>query len=494
MAGFYREHQRLSGRAPFGGPERDVQCPIVDAAPKTQSPVRPPGRLSVEITDLQDDGRGRGRHGSQAVVLPQAYPGEVVEYRVDVASKGALQGRVLLVQRKSRDRVAHPCAHEFRCTGCPLLSYAPEAEAAFKSGLVRAALALVPGLAPGVVRPIVVPAGPFHYRYFAKQQFAHASGTTFLGSFVHGTHVITDNAHCPVVAPGLAGLLDTLASIAARLALPVHRPADGERLPRRGLRHVLVRQSRATGQLSLVVASSSEGARDAEDLVRSVAGMVPDLAAAWVSESSDDGNNLLQGALRHVYGAEWIEEELLGHRYRIGPRTFFQINPAAAEVIFGTALEWAGSGTSAVEFHAGVGALTLPLATRFARVTSIEASADAVALAQQNLLSGGRTNVAALCGDAAALAPAVLERERPEVVILDPPRKGLGPELIGLLAGSTARRVVLVSCDPAALGRDAKGVGAAGFRVAEVLPVDQFPLTSHFECITRFEPDGPPAE
>jgi 23S rRNA (uracil1939-C5)-methyltransferase len=444
-------------------------------------PSADPARLTVVVESLERDGRGKALRHDRAVLLPQAYPGEAVAFRVDVATKGALQGRVLKVLKPGPDRVPHPCSHEFHCTGCPLLSYRPTAEARFKTGLVRRALAGVSGDGRDPVRPLVAPASPFGYRHYGKQVFARREGRVVLGSYVQGTHRVADNRGCPVLAPGLARLFDRLADLVHEAELVLHEPGSA-----RGLRHAVARWSRARGKAQLVLATSEPGAAAASTFAASLEAALPEIESTFVLEQEGEGNVLLAGAPHLVFGPGALEESILGHSFAVGPRSFFQVNPWGAETIFSYALEFAGRGASALELYAGVGALTLPLAGRFAEVFAAESSAEAAEAARRNAARAGLSGVTVETAAAEVAAPRLLAERRPEVVVADPPRKGLGAELATILAKGPAARVVLLSCDPAALGRDAAAMVAAGRTLAAVQPVDQFPRTAHVETVALF--------
>ncbi len=440
-----------------------------------------PARLNVLIESLEKDGRGKGRHHDRVVLLPQAYPGEAAAYRVDVATKGALQGRVLKILKPGPDRVAHPCAHEFHCTGCPFVSYRPSAEARFKAGLVRQALVGLVRDGRDPVRPLVAPASPFGYRHYGKQIFDRREGGVILGSYVQGTHRVADNRGCPVLANGLAKLFDRLADRVHDALLDIHEPGG-----KRGLRHVVARWSRSGAQAQVVIATSEPGAAFAESFVRTLSTEIPEIESAFVLEQSGEGNVLLEGELRRVFGPGELEESILGFKYAIGPKSFFQVNPWGAETIFSHALEFAGKGETVLELFAGVGALTLPLSRAFGKVVAAEASPEAAASARRNAGRNGVPGVVIEMGAAEVLAERLMAEHRPEVVVVDPPRKGLGPELATIIAKGPAARIVLLSCDPSSLGRDAEAITAAGRTLVAVQPVDQFPRTAHVETVTLF--------
>lgn len=432
--------------------------------------------MKVTIEDRNDDGRGRGPAGRKTALVSQAHPGETVVLRVDRSTRGTVQGRVTRLERRDERRIEHDCPHEFACTGCPLLACPPEDEAAFKLERVRGALAEAG--APVAPEPVLRPGPLFGYRCLGKQVFAVKERRVVLGSHVAGTHEVADNRGCPVLVPPLAGLLDAVAELADELELPVSRGLESP-----GLMHAVARWSLAEQRALLVVVGDEPDGAAAVALAEAAARR-PEVAGAHVVVNRSGGNVLLEGELRPVSGASEIEEELAGWRHRIGPRSFFQVNPRAAAELVRLAVEMAGAGASCVEAFAGVGALTLPLTDHFERVAALESSPEAASLLERAARRSGRDGLEVTAARAEQALPALLTSHRPEAVVLDPPRRGLGAMLAQAVSHSSAERVVLLSCQPSTLARDLPVFLAGGWGVERVVPVDQFPRTAHVETVS----------
>ena len=432
--------------------------------------------MKVTIQDRNDDGRGRGPAGRKVALVSQAHPGERVVMRIDRSTQGTLQGRVARLETRDPRRLEHDCPHEFSCTGCPLLACPEDDEAAFKLERVRRALAEAGAMTEP--EPVRRPGPLFGYRCFGKQVFAVKDRRVVLGSHVAGTHEVADNRGCPVLVPPLAGLLDAVADLAEDMKLPVSRGLESP-----GLAHAVARWSLAEERALLVVVSDEPDGASALALAEAAARR-DEVAGAQVVIDRSGGNVLLEGELRHVAGAEEIEEELAGWRHRIGPRSFFQVNPVAANELVSLAVEMAGEGVSCVEAFAGVGAITLPLTNRFERVAALESSPEAARLLSEAARRSGRNGLEVTAARAEEALPALLAGHRPEAVVLDPPRRGLGPALARCVSESSAERVVLLSCQPATLARDLPAFLSAGWRLERIVPIDQFPRTAHVETVS----------
>jgi len=395
--------------------------------------------------------------------------------RVDRQTGGTVQGRVGHLLEASERRAPHRCPHEFVCTGCVFLAAPAAEEGKHKWQTITSVLDGIGGPTPD---PLITPSPSFGYRHLAKQVFARVAGQVVLGSFVQGTHDVVDNVDCPVLVPPLQKLSNLITDEVRSRELPLH--ADGVD----GLRYAVMRHSRAHAKHMLVLVTSQTSMTGLGDLAQAIIEKCDAVACVYAIENRTEGNVLLRGDARHLCGELHLAEEILGFSHRVGPTSFFQQNIVAAERLFGVALEMAGSGVSCVEAFCGVGALTLPLSRVFERVVALESNAEAVELLQDALRRHEIDNVVAKIGDAAALLDEVLRIGRPEVVVADPPRKGLGELFVGRLGASDARRLVLLSCDPQTLARDVPPLRAAGFAIERVVPIDQFPRTAHVETVT----------
>ncbi len=440
-------------------------------------PIRVVGPVSIESTE--SDGRGKGMLGSRVVLVSQAIPGDTVMVRVDSQTRGTFGGRVRRVVDPSPHRTTSPCKHEFWCTGCAWIGATGDYEAEMKRGRV-VDMATAIGVPVEVIGALRRPSPTLGYRHYAKSEFGSRQGALILGSFVSGTHWVVDNDGCPVLVDELSKTTSAVLRSAIAIGATRDRPET------RGLRHVLARRSRATGETLIVVASGRDDASDARAVVQQVTALDPSVTSAWTLAQTKASNTLLDGDLVHVSGKTTITDSLLGIPVQIGPRSFFQANPACAEAMFEVALQLAGVGNRVWDLYSGVGVLAMALATNFAHVSAVESVPEAAALIGANAASA-RVNVVGLSAkveDYAAWAPLA---GSPDVIVADPPRKGLGLLGVSACTESSAQRLVLLSCDLTAWQRDVGELLRRGFLVTAVEPFDAFPKTAHVETVTCFE-------
>ncbi|MEM7246749.1 MAG: TRAM domain-containing protein [Acidobacteriota bacterium] len=434
--------------------------------------------MKVTIDDRNPDGRGRGRADGRVALVSQAHPGETVVLRADKVTRGTLQGRVAKIETRDPDRLEHACAHEFHCTGCPLLAASLWDEARFKRGRVEAALAEVDPVLTTRLAAIEQPSEPFGYRHFAKQTFTHRDGRVTLGSYVAGTHSLTDNTGCPVLTPELAGLLERLSTRVEEGGLAIR---DQDTV---GLKHALARQAFSSGRQLLTLVQDHEDVTISRALLESVLSEEELVVGAFLLVQERGCNNLTAGELVHVGGETALTEELLGHAQSVGPLSFFQANPAAATAMFAAALEMAGEDERVVEGYSGVGALTLPLSDRFGSVVAIESSEEAAGALSRVASEQGRSIDVRQARVEDAIED-TLAQVAPQVAVMDPPRKGLGVEVASALASSESlQRVVLLSCEAKALTKDLPPFLERGWSLESCRPFDTFPRTAHVEVVS----------
>ena len=270
-------------------------------------------------------------------------------------------------------------------------------------------------------------------------------------------------------------------------------PAYDESTGRGLVRHVYVRTNRKGESLCCVVANGRKVPREAE-LAALVLAAAPKTLGIVLNVNTKKGNVILGEQYRTLWGQDFLMDTLCGLEFRLSVPSFYQVNRDQAEVLYGKALEFAaltGSET-ALDLYCGAGTITLCLAGQAKRVIGAEIVSAAIRDAEKNAARNGLKNVEFFCGDAAETA-VMLESQglRPDVITVDPPRKGLSPEVIASAAAMGPERIIYVSCDPATLGRDVQRFAALGYRADRAAAVDMFPGTRHVETVVRLLRDFP---
>ncbi len=437
--------------------------------------------LSIESLANGGDGVAKAPDG-RTVFVPHTAPGDRVEAQVVQDQKTFARARLIRVAQAGPRRQKAPCPVAGSCGGCDWqhLDYGAQVEA--KAGFLREALRRIGGLAePPVDGVIGAPLGGYAYRNKAQVPVALApDGGLRMGYYREGTHDIAalPSEGCRILAP---------AADQALLFVREHLPALGLRPydPRKDegeLRHVMVRAS-TRGQAMVVLVTRQPLPPQAAAL-----------AAAWLGQAGiasvqnnlqpKAGNAVLGERTEPLAGPAAIDEELDGLRFRLSATSFFQVNPAQTAQLLGVLKSlrpWA-AGEKVLELYCGIGTLSLPLAKLGVDLHGVESHPAAVEDARANAAANG---LAARfeAADAGRALQAV--QAPPQVLLVDPPRKGFDPAALSALKGVRIPEIVYVSCDPASLARDVKALGALGYRLRRCQGLDLFPQTAHVESVNH---------
>jgi len=319
---------------------------------------------------------------------------------------------------------------------------------------------------------------PMHYRN--KSQYpVGADGA--IGFFQARSHKVVSIDRCLIQSEISDKTAKAVGAWMKRYKIAPYDEQTGKGL----VRHVYVRVNKKGESLCCVVLNGKQAPREPE-LAAYIQSAAPKTVGVVINVNTRRGNVILGDQYRTIWGENYLMDTLCGLTFKLSVPSFYQVNRAQAEVLYGKALEFAGlTGEETVlDLYCGTGTITLCMASKAKKVIGAEIVAPAIADAKQNAERNKIENAEFFCGDAADIA-ANLESEglRPDVITVDPPRKGLSPEVISSVAGMDPKRVVYVSCDPATLGRDIKIFAGFGYKAVRAVAVDMFPATCHVETV-----------
>ncbi|MEL7603943.1 MAG: 23S rRNA (uracil(1939)-C(5))-methyltransferase RlmD [Bacillota bacterium] len=441
---------------------------------------------TAEISGYSSTGAGVCRILGRAVFVDFALEGELWEVLIVKVTSSVVYGKGLRLLRPSPERTVPACPVFGRCGGCDLMHMTYREELRFKLARVNDAIRRVAGL-DFTVPEILGAEEAEIFRYRNKAIFAvgqDAEGKAVTGFFRERSHEIVPAPDCLIQAEPAVLCAAALREFMDETGLPAYDETSGKGL----LRHIFVRASRKYPQaVACVIATGGLGTHTAR-LVETLRGRCPVLTGVVLCVNKSRGNTVLAGDFHTLWGSETLEDELGGLRFRISPLSFYQINPPQTEKLYARALEYAspdGAGT-VFDLYCGTGTISLCLARGARYVYGAEIVEAAVENARLNAAVNGIKNVEFLLGDAGEAAKRLTEAGvKPDAVVVDPPRKGLSPELIDTVSAMAPARVVYVSCDPATLARDLKHFAGHGYRPVKATAVDMFPRTTHLECVIR---------
>ena len=432
------------------------------------------------ITDYTAEGQGVAKIEGCAVFVANAIAGEKCRVVIEKAAKNWAAGKIVEILEKSPHRVQRECPISASCGGCDFWHMDYEEESRLKAQRVRDCLNRLGGESLEEVEILSAP-GCYGYRNKAQYPVASRKGRVYAGFFKAGTHTVVENKRCLILPEDTDRVKDIVIDYVNHYRITAYDEVAHKGL----LRHIYVRRGAVSGQVLVCLVVNGRKLPHVEDLIEKLQA-VPGFTSLVLSVNTKKGNTILGDEFITLYGPGYIEDTLCGLTFRLSARSFYQVNHHQAQRLYEAAISQAGitKEDTVLDLYCGVGTITLCMAKAAGKVIGVEVIPQAVEDAKENAVRNGVTNAEFFCGDAGEAALA-LERQgvKADVVVVDPPRKGLNSDAIEALARFSPRRIVYVSCDPATLGRDVALLKERGYGVKNAMAADLFPRCSHVESI-----------
>lgn len=434
----------------------------------------------AQITDYTAEGQGVAHIEGCAVFIPNAIVGERCKVRITLVRKTWAAGKITELLVRSPHRVNRECPVAKLCGGCDFWHMDYEEECRLKAERVRQALCRIGGEALEAV-PILESPEYRSYRNKAQYPMSSQKGRAFAGFYRAGTHEVVENSRCLILPEETDRVKKLVIDYVNHYRIPVYDEASGKGL----LRHIYVRRGAVSKEILVCLVVNGRKLPHPEDLIRRLQA-VPGFTTLVLSVNQARGNAVLGEEFITLYGPGYIEDTLCGLQFRLSPRSFYQVNHHQAQRLYQAAIAQAEITKQdlVLDLYCGVGTITLAMAKSAGKVIGVEVVEAAVQDARDNAARNGIENTEFFCADA---GKAALELERqgihPDVVVVDPPRKGLNADAIEALAKMSPRRIVYVSCDPATLARDVALLKQRGYLLQSAQAADLFPRCAHVETI-----------
>jgi len=436
--------------------------------------------IELHIDSVSLTGSGVGRYNGLAVFVPATAPGDFIKAHIIKAKKSYAVGKCIKITEPSPDRTGNDCPSYPGCGGCSFRHMSYDAELKLKADAVRDAFSRIGGLDVDL-KPIIGAEFPDGYRNKAQYPVGRENGKLKIGFYSRRSHRIVDCRACRLAPPEFERILGITAEWIEKYNISVY-----DEISKSGaLRHIYLRKAFATGEIMLCLVSAQESLPNTDALLDALKSE-ENIKSVLININPDDTNAVLGGRCICLFGDGCITDILCGVKVRISPLSFYQVNRAQAERLYKKAAEYAGAEKIKLllDLYCGAGTIGLSMADRAEELIGIETVAPAVEDAKKNAAANGIENTRFICADAGEAAEKLLaECKRPEVIILDPPRKGCSEQTVRAAAKMAPDRIVYVSCDPATLARDCAAFKELGYEVEEATPVDLFPRTAHVETV-----------
>ena len=432
---------------------------------------------TVTIEGYGEGGMGVARINGCVVFVHGALRGEKCRVLILKTLKNAAFAKAVEILEPSDARIAPDCPYFPRCGGCTFRHMRYEEELRLKKQRVQDNLSRIGG-SGAAVEEILGAQDTLRYRNKAQYPVS-ADGA--VGFYRARTHEVIECRHCLLVRPEAEAAAEALRGYMQACRVTGYDERTGRGL----IRHLYVR-SNAAGESLICVLVNGGGLPEEEKLVALLRAACPECVGIVLGTNTKKGNVILGDRYRTLWGEAWIEDTLCGRVFRLSVPSFYQVNRAQAERLYQKAIEFAAlTGKETVlDLYCGAGTITLAMAGHAGRVLGAEIVPEAVADAQGNAARSGVQNAEFFCGDASDVAKKLAqEKLRPDVITVDPPRKGLAADVVESIAAMQPERVVYVSCDSATLARDVKRFADLGYIAKRACAVDMFPRADHTETV-----------
>ena len=442
--------------------------------------------LTLRIERLSSDGSGVAHSADgEAVFVPGTAPGDEARVRIVKDCGRYAFGILDELLTPSPDRIPVDCPVAGPCGGCSLrhLDYAAELRA--KQESVLDAFRRIGGLEVPVLD--ILPS-PDVDRYRNKVQFPvgiDKNGVPCIGFYAGRTHRIVPCPDCKLQPSVLNEIGNALCAFFARQGIRPYDEQSGKGL----VRHIFLRRGAHSGQIMVCLVCTRAKLPHAEQLCTVLRGQFPAISTILLNVNAKNTNVILGSENHILYGPGYIEDTLCGVPVRLGPLSFYQVNTLAAERLYGVAAQYAQltPDDTLLDLYCGMGTIGLSMAEQCRELIGVEIVPEAIESAKANAARMGKAVAAKsrfFCADAGQAATQLAaEGLHPDIVMLDPPRKGCDEATLSAVVRMAPRRVVYVSCNPATAARDAAWLEKNGYHTEKVQPVDLFPRTKHVECV-----------
>lgn len=472
--------------------------------------------VAVTIEDIGNDGEGIGKTDGYTLFVKDAVIGDVVEARITKCKKNYGYARVEKVVTPSSFRVEPKCSYHRQCGGCQIQAMSYARQLVYKQDKIRNNLVRIGGFTAEkidkIMEPIVGMEEPWHYRNKAQFPVGYdREGNLITGFYAGRTHDIIANTDCALGAPENELILEAVLSYMQENHVAAYQESTGEG----SVRHVLIRSGFWSGEIMVCLVVNGARLPEQEKLVERLlaisftgageSGQKKRIASISISVNTEKTNVIMGKDIRVLWGKGYIQDTLCGLTFSISPLSFYQVNPRQTEKLYGLALEYADlNGKETVwDLYCGIGTISLCMAKKARQVYGVEVVAQAIEDARENARVNQIENVEFYEGKAEEVLPAFYEKAgreelieedlgqqgekengdmlHPDVIVVDPPRKGCDEKCLETMLKMRPERIVYVSCDCATLARDLKVLCEGGYELRRVRGVDQFGGTVHVE-------------
>ncbi len=445
-------------------------------------PVEKNKEYVINIDTITNEGNGVGRIEGFTVFVPQTAPGDEVRVLIVKVNTRFAYGKVLEILKPSASRIEPKCPVADKCGGCTLMHIDYKEQLKIKENIINDAMKRIGGFDEYEYEETIGMENPYEYRN--KLIFpvdVDKQGKCICGFYASRSHRVVEVKRCFLGNRVHERIIKAVLDYIDKYKVSVYNEKEHKGLFRR----IFIRQGFKSGETMVVLSVNGNKLPKIEELADSIVNAEKSVKSIILNVNTKQTNLVLGDKNIIVYGQERINDTLCEAQYSISAHSFFQVNPVQTEKLYKKAVELAEIKKDDVvmDIYCGIGTISLLCAKYAKEVIGVEIVQQAIQDAKENALINNIKNARFFAESAENIVPELVnEGARPNVVILDPPRKGSDEKTLSAIVKAGPDRVVYVSCNPATLARDARFLCDRGYKLIKVVGVDQFPHTTHVEC------------
>ena len=434
--------------------------------------------IKGKCVDISSEGKGVIKTVYGVIFVDALLLGEEAEIEVTYARKGVAYGKIVKLLTKSPDRIQPLCPVSTSCGGCVFQNATYEYELRYKKHKVEETLKRIGHLENIKVNDVLGMDDPSHYRNKIQVPFGKENKHVIYGFYKSNTHKIIPIKECNIEDKKAGPILKEIATLMEEF----HIDPYNEDYRTGIIRHVLIRTSISTGEIMVVFVSNVDTFPGRNNFIKELVSRCPQISTIIFNVNKRDTNVILGESEKTLYGKGFITDEILGLKFNISSKSFFQVNPIQVQKLYGSALNYAklSKDDTVLDAYAGVCTIGLLAAPHVKHVTSVELVKSAVLNGRNNAQLNNITNIDIIEDDCTDYINKKLPKF--DVVIMDPPRKGSTPEFLNALLKIKPKKIVYISCDVSTLARDLEYL-VKDYEITTIQPVDMFPRSFHCETV-----------
>lgn len=435
--------------------------------------------IEIEVTDITADGNGVGHYNGMAVFVPETAVGDAIQAKIVKVLKSFSYGIVHKILKPSADRIESDCTYFPKCGGCSFRHISYEAELRIKEKFVYDAFTRI-GKIKCEFEPILGCENIDGYRNKAQYPVSESDGKLICGFYAKRSHRIIGGSKCRLLPDELCSIAEYIVKYCEKN----HIGSYDEILHKGLLRHIYLRKAPVTGEVMVCLVVTKK--YDFKKLCEELTDKFDNVKSIVLNINSDNTNVILGKKTSILWGKESITDIMCGNVIGIAPEAFYQINSPQAERLYTIAKNYAQPDTDKIllDLYCGAGTIGLSMADAVKKVIGVEIVPQAVENARENAVNSNIQNAEFICSDAGNAAELLLKREDcPDIVIMDPPRKGCDNFTLDSIVKMNPEKIVMISCNPSTAARDCAYLEKNNYICVKARAVDLFPRTGHVETV-----------